>query len=437
MFEETIYRDSSLERLSTPEQLDQLVQVTDPRSWLALSALLALLATFIGWGIFGSVSSRVDARGMLLGGAVYNAVPLASGQVRALHVSEGERVAAGDTVARIGQPELRRRISDAEAQLAQRKAEYRELQTFGARDVQLRTSFIQQQRQNLQRLIDESTDRLDYLQDQLETEQRLQKQGLVTQQRVRETRRKIEQTRNEIEQSKAKLKEISSKELSTEYDVQQQIDQARQRVEETERLLRQLRDDYDRRTLIVSQRPGRVIEVLARPGELVHQGQPLVKVSVTREQADPLRAVLYVATEDGKKVSPGMRVQVAPATVQPEEHGYMVGEVTHVSTFPVTSRSMMHVLQNDRLVKQLARGGAPFEVQVDLLRAADTTTYRWTSGRGPERRVQSGTPSTAWIRVSKRRPISLVIPALKGLFVQKPPASQPSTKAASGRSSAN
>lgn len=421
MFEETLYRDSSLERLSTPEQLDQLVQVTDPRSWLMLTALLGLLAAFVGWGVFGSVSSRVDARGLLLGGDVYNVVPLTSGQVRAIRVEEGDTVAAGDRVARIGQPELRRRIADAEAQLAQRRAEYRELKSFGARDVQLRTNFIQQQRQNLQRLIDESRDRLEYLQDQLATEERLEEQGLITEQRVRKTRRTIEQTRNEVEQSRAKLKKISSQELSAEYDVQQQIDQARQRVEETQRLLGQLRDDYDRRTQVTSPRGGRVIEVLARPGELVRPGQPVLKVSVARAQADPLRAVLYVATEDGKKIEPGMQVQVAPATVQPEEHGYMVGDVTHVSAFPVTSRSMMQVLQNDRLVTQLSTGGAPFEVRVNLRRAEGASgAYRWTSGRGPEREVQSGTPATAWVQVDDRRPVSLVVPALTGLFVQEP-----------------
>ena len=34
-----IFRKVALERLSSPEQLDQLLQVTDPKGWMALGAL--------------------------------------------------------------------------------------------------------------------------------------------------------------------------------------------------------------------------------------------------------------------------------------------------------------------------------------------------------------------------------------------------------------
>ena len=42
-----IFRQAALERLASPEQLDQLMQVTTPRGWLALAALGCLLITAV------------------------------------------------------------------------------------------------------------------------------------------------------------------------------------------------------------------------------------------------------------------------------------------------------------------------------------------------------------------------------------------------------
>lgn len=39
----TIFRQSSLDRLSSPEQLDQLIRITSRRSWIALVAMVAVV----------------------------------------------------------------------------------------------------------------------------------------------------------------------------------------------------------------------------------------------------------------------------------------------------------------------------------------------------------------------------------------------------------
>ena len=61
-----IFRKVALERLSSPEQLDQLMQVTNPQGWLALVGLCALLAAALLWGIFGSVPTETTGEGILL-----------------------------------------------------------------------------------------------------------------------------------------------------------------------------------------------------------------------------------------------------------------------------------------------------------------------------------------------------------------------------------
>jgi hypothetical protein len=61
-----IFRKEALERLSSPEQLDQLMQVTNPRAWIALAAVGLLLLTTAVWGVFGTIPTTVDAPGVLV-----------------------------------------------------------------------------------------------------------------------------------------------------------------------------------------------------------------------------------------------------------------------------------------------------------------------------------------------------------------------------------
>lgn len=55
----TLFRQSTLERLNSPEQLNDYIRVARPGVWLVLGAIVLLLTGVIVWGIFGTVSSTV------------------------------------------------------------------------------------------------------------------------------------------------------------------------------------------------------------------------------------------------------------------------------------------------------------------------------------------------------------------------------------------
>jgi hypothetical protein len=61
-----IYRKAALERLSSPEELDSLMQVTTPKGWLALFSLGALILIALLWGIFGRIPTKVSGQGIIL-----------------------------------------------------------------------------------------------------------------------------------------------------------------------------------------------------------------------------------------------------------------------------------------------------------------------------------------------------------------------------------
>ncbi|RPI24919.1 MAG: hypothetical protein EHM61_15770 [Acidobacteria bacterium] len=60
----SIFRKSALERISTPEQLNDYIRVTNPRIWILLLALLALLGGAGIWAFFGSIPETVTVNGV-------------------------------------------------------------------------------------------------------------------------------------------------------------------------------------------------------------------------------------------------------------------------------------------------------------------------------------------------------------------------------------
>ena len=56
----SIFREKSLERVSSPEQLNEYIRVTTPGIWLTLSAVIVLLVGFAVWGVVGSLETKLD-----------------------------------------------------------------------------------------------------------------------------------------------------------------------------------------------------------------------------------------------------------------------------------------------------------------------------------------------------------------------------------------
>ncbi|MDD2402701.1 MAG: biotin/lipoyl-binding protein, partial [Clostridia bacterium] len=102
-----VFREVSIERLSSPEQLDQMMSVTSPRAWFSLIALAAILFTTIIWSILGSIPYKTEGEGILIKSeGVYNISHTKGGKIIDISVKAGDIVKKGDIVARIEQPEL-------------------------------------------------------------------------------------------------------------------------------------------------------------------------------------------------------------------------------------------------------------------------------------------------------------------------------------------
>jgi biotin-dependent enzyme len=262
-----MFRKEALEKLSSPEQLDQLLKVTSPRGWLALLGLGILFGTVLLWSIFGSIPSTLKGQGILLRGDAVQLIDTPqAGRVRQIAVSAGEDIQPDQLVAVI-------------------------------------TS-----------------------------------------------------------------------------------------------------DNGD--TEIHSPKAGRVLELRASEGTFVQVGTVLVSYELSQ---DDLGAVLYLPAADGKKVQPGMEVQVAPSTVSQDEYGVLLGRVKSVGDYPATVQGMFRVLGSDELVQTLSGQGASLEVRIEFTKANTPSGYQWSSPEGPPTTVQGGTFCNATIILGQLHPINMVL----------------------------
>ncbi|MBQ2954878.1 MAG: hypothetical protein IJE08_00300 [Clostridia bacterium] len=65
-----LFKKSSVERFSSPEKLNDYIQVANPSSWIVLGAALALLLGVLIWGFFGEITDSMSFNGMVREGTL-------------------------------------------------------------------------------------------------------------------------------------------------------------------------------------------------------------------------------------------------------------------------------------------------------------------------------------------------------------------------------
>ena len=57
--EGSIFRQKSLDRISSPEKIDDYMKINGVSMWLVLAAILLMLAAAIIWGVTGRIEDEV------------------------------------------------------------------------------------------------------------------------------------------------------------------------------------------------------------------------------------------------------------------------------------------------------------------------------------------------------------------------------------------
>ncbi len=185
-------------------------------------------------------------------------------------------------------------------------------------------------------------------------------------------------------------------------------------VADTQRMVTNLERQVTEQREIRSEHDGRIVELSVSEGQVISKGFRLGTIDTTTDGAE-LEAVVYFKLDDGKKIQPGMRIRLNPATVQRERFGSVIAEVTEVSPYPVTASGAAKVVGNVSVAANLTQGNHQIEVFARLLKDEDAHSgYQWDRSNGPDLEITSGTVGSALVDIRTRPPITFVIPILRG-----------------------
>ncbi|GAA6621850.1 NHLP bacteriocin system secretion protein [Scytonema sp. NUACC26] len=466
-----LFRKQALEHSSSPERLDQLMQVVSPKKWLPLAALGTLVAVGLTWSVVGRIPITVTGQGVL----VYPSKVMAfqastSGQLQTINVRVGDFIRKGQVLATISQAELQKQLLQQHTKLAELEAQNQDASSLQTQRSKLEITAMQQQRQSLQqRLLEaqsltpiirdkdigaikqqrqnlqqrllETKALTPTLKDRLERRKKLKVEGAISEDTLLEAQqtyldgikkiadledqlkqldinqvqaeKSYRENRSQIADIKTQLKELDSKEkIQAEQNFQSSITRQNQ-IQELKRNITQMELQLNNNSHIKSEYTGRILEITMTPGQILSQGTRIGSIEA-QEPSAKLASVAFFPVSEGKKIQKAMKLQITPSTVKRERFGGIMGTVKKISSFPITKEGASNMIGNPEIVESLISQGPHLQVIAEL--QPDTSTfssYKWSSSKGPQMKMSPGTTTSVRVTVEEQAPITFVFPILK------------------------
>lgn len=466
-----LFRKEALDRLSSPERLDQLMQVVHPKKWIPLTAMGAVITAGLLWSVWGRIPMTVAGQGVIVYPSKVVAVQSASaGRILTVNVRVGDQVKKGQVIATIDQTELQKNLQLAHSKLAQLQDQDRNANQIQTQRNSVDQDAVQQQRlalqqslsatqavtpilrekglesirrerDNLQQQLQTARDLLPTFKKRLDSRQQLLQEGALSADTVLQSQQEYLNGKSRIDQLESQLKQLDVQEAEAQRQYLQNLNQVKdlqaqvrtldsktiaqveqdlnnttnrkKEIQETQRTIAQLELQLKGKSQIISQYKGRVLELTAIPGQALSEGARLGTIEA-QDAANKLMSVAFFPVSEGKKIQPGMKLQITPSTVKRERFGGIVGKVTTVSAFPVTKEGAASVVGGAELLQGMAAQGPQLQVFAEL--EPDPTTpsgFHWSSSKGPQMPITSGTTTAVRVTVEEQAPITFVLPILR------------------------
>jgi HlyD family secretion protein len=413
----SLFRKEALQEITSPEQLDQLIQVVTPRAWLAAGSVYAILLFLILWSFLGSVPTRADGYGILLagGGDVYSAVaPDGPSRVQKFLANPGDRVSKDQPLAILSRPDLAEEIQLTEKYLAALQNKYTQLLAESQEKIATRQKQTTEQQVSEQRAIENGQTKAENLRVLLANREEGFRRGIETRQNVSQTTQEYYNAKNEIENLSNQLVQAQIAQDNFVDQWREQLRTLQMKIDDENLKFSNLKKRLNLSTELKAPIAGVITHIPLAIGSIANIGTPLVNIA---SEGSGLDALIYVPAQLGKQLKAGMRAQVTPTTVEKAEFGSIDGKVVSVSPFPATPEAIQAALQNQDLVKKFTEKEPPIEVRIRLQNNLKTFSgLKWSSAQGPRQAITPGTLANAMITIREQAPITLFIPALKKLM---------------------
>jgi HlyD family secretion protein len=461
-----------LERLNSPERLDELMQVVGAKSWIALGALGALVVIGVAWGFWGTVPVSVEGRGVLIHPRqVVDLQSPVGGILEAVTLRVGQMVKKGEELGTLDRHLERYTLAQKQEELSRRTQRQTHSAQLHAKKVLARKDLLARQRLVVEKRIKDTRAQADSIEkankkaiasrrkglreqlalfrsmserlgERVERYTQLEKKGVINKLEILQLEETAMNTlltcqslqsqledlfvteiqtseqdmtrRHRLLDLESELRSIDSEESRLAHEVAEFESGSEEPLEALRAEVARLKAKLDEESRILSPYAGRVVEVTAVRGQVVTVGTRLA-VLETEDPDQPLVAVVCFSVPDGKRVRVGLKAHASPTTVPRERYGSLLGVVDKVGAFPVTSQEVTRVVGNPELATALVPREGCILVFCTLERDSSTVSgYGWSSSTGPPSGLTPGTTMVTRVVVEERSPMSFVFPALRG-----------------------
>ncbi len=437
-----LFRKSTLDKLSSPEQLDKMIVITPPSFWIALAGAFLIIIVALIWSIFGKLPTKEETQGIYVNtGGSYSVYSEVSGFVDEVLVKEGDVVRVGDELVKLNPESIEKQISEIEGRIAKLEAV-----TLASKNEEITAD--NQNLLDIKEQIASSNDKTeaDYNLELIKQKIKEQEQKITDTKATFEKAKKeyedaikmdvdptiqtekqeaYQTAANDYETAKATLSGLEDSKTQAEDSIgiskkltKAQVEQLKEKFDATKTLtIQQLKHELEQYQeqledcTVKATIAGTVLRVGTVSGGVIQQGVEVVKV---QQRAEDGQVVCYVPISSGKKLVKGMKVLIYPSTVNQQEYGHMEATIEHVDSYIASNTDLAVQLGDDSLVQSFLANG-PVVAVTCKLRADEATAsgYYWSSNKGKALQIAEGTPVSASVVLEEKAPITMLIPFLK------------------------
>lgn len=413
-----LFRPQALAKVTDPDQLDQSLRLVRPRHLLGFGVVAVVVLAGLVWSLIATAPVKIAGQGVLLSPAGVAAVTAPdAGHIERILVQPGERVSAGQPVALIRNPARVDELRALEAEGYEAQALYEALVGEFATQDRLQADLLHRMSLATNERIRTLEALMASLSKRRNGEASLREKGMISERQLFETETQLAQTEHELAMARNQIIELALEHEQQTARRQQELAEQRIRAQNIKRRAENLRLDGERNRQALANTGGTLAELVVDLDDPVTAGQVIARLNLDRHDEGGLTAIAYPPAGDGKKVKAGMLAHVSPATVKFELDGYVLGRVVNVADLPASREALLRRLRNAVLVDEILQAGTPFEIEVAL--AVDPSTpsgYAWTSGTGPNIRLEPGTLARTEVVVERVHLISLLFPAMDYVY---------------------
>ena len=426
----SIFREKSMEELSSPEQLDRGIRLTSPKHFLFIISFVIIFATLMVWGFYGTIPKKYKGMGMIMSSSgTVSVQSTISGILSDVAIEKGDYVYPGSVIARINSQETIEEITRLEEKLADLTGN---VDIRYGSEIKKQVLEIEKKRKEIEILNDKINGyksvmasyahEVTTLDEKVASNKILLEHGAIS-------KEAYDRTLIERNDAKISLDDYTStyqQALEQQNIIQLELEQLEIGIDTLENDLYNNEDimaitkEIDKlvsrldKTKIVANVEGEVMRVNATENHVVQVGQEVATLIEKGSNVNNGTVIFYLSINEGKALIPGMEVKIYPTIYNRQEYGHMKGIISEVSDYAVSTGEIEKHLGSPELVNQLAQSGALIQVESNIIRDENSLSgYYWSSKKGQNVYIDEGTMCEVSVVIEENKPISLVIPILK------------------------